>query len=255
MKLSVITPTEDRPFFLKKLHTLLINQTHTDWEWLIYDTSLRPQTFSDKRIFYIHDPNIVSVGEKRNRLIEKATGAGIVHCDDDDFYAENYLETVQGALEDVDFFNIHCWLSYQLASRQFYYWDTEIEEETHFLVDPLTEMQVREIHFGPYFGSEKEHINTKGQKGYGFSYAYKKDVWQKNPFPDKDLGEDWDFYGAMEKNGFKVLSIKDEQALVVHILHSANLSRIYPQYRIPHFLLREKIPHFFDYLKNFEDEN
>ncbi len=114
MKVSIITPTCDRVAFLQGLYSLLKKQTHTNWEWLIYDTSTRAQNFSDSRINYHHEHEILSIGEKRNRLIQRATGEVIVQCDDDDYYAPNYLEFVIEKLQNSAFFNLHSWFSYDL---------------------------------------------------------------------------------------------------------------------------------------------
>jgi len=255
MKISIITPTEERAHYLKGLYGLLKRQTFSNWEWLIYDTSLRPFSIADERVRYFHDTNIVSVGEKRNRLAEKAKGDVIVHCDDDDYYAPQYLERVAKELKSCDFFNIDSWFSYQRTTEQFYYWDTNEESKSHFMVDPITEMQVREIDFGPYFGAKEEQINRKGKRGYGFSFAYLKKVWQACPFPDKDLAEDRTFYDDVDSKGFKIRSVADQKGIVVHVVHTSNMSKVYPQYRIPKFLVEPLFSDFFSYLKTVSDEN
>lgn len=248
MKVSVITPTADRELFLQGAYRHLLSQNYTDWEWLIYDTSLRPAHFSDSRINYIYDEDILSIGEKRNRLISQAKGDVIVHFDDDDYYSPEYLTSIVAKLKQSCFCTAHAWFSYDLKASQVYYWDTEEACRTNYSVSPVTGACVREIELGPYMRGHGEGLNTKGKKGYGFSFAYTKEVALTCRFEDICLGEDFHFYEQVEKKGFSMLTYADQQARCVHMIHDSNTSSEYPQYRIPDFLVKDRFPHFFQFL-------
>lgn len=245
MKVSVITPTEERKGFLNLLHRCLCAQSHVDWEWLIYDTSFTPQPIEDPKIHYFHSDERITIGEKRNRLIHAAKGEVIVHCDDDDYYAPLYLETALKALEKADLFTIDAWFNYHLNTQQIYYWGAEQSVPTHFVVDPVTGMRTREIDFGPHLSCQGAKLVKKARNGYGFSYAYYKNVTEICPFPDLDLGEDQRFFESAEEKGFRSCSLADQKGLVMHVVHETNTSCIYPQYRVPRFLAEPLFPAFF----------
>jgi len=255
MKVSVITPTGDRENFLKGAYHVLKNQHYTNWEWLIYDTSLKPASFSDPRITYIYDEGIVSIGEKRNRLIEKASGDCIVHFDDDDYYAPTYLACVVQQLKHASFFTLHSWFSYDRKTRQFFYWDTEETGEIRYQISALTGHTLKEIELGPYMQCHKDQLNYKGKTGYGFSFSYTREVAKACVFEDIDLAEDRHFYESVEQKGFVVKTLADHKGEVIHVLHDSNTSIEYPQYRIPRFLVQDLFPTFFNYLAFVHEEN
>jgi glycosyltransferase involved in cell wall biosynthesis len=247
-KVSVITPTADRQKLLEGTYYLLKNQSYTNWEWLIYDSSHKPLSFSDSRVCYVHDPQILTIGEKRNRLIEKAKGEIIVHFDDDDYYASSYLKNIVARLKEADFLTLHSWFSYDTKTHQFFYWDTTERGEMRYQVDSLSGLTIKELDFGPLLQGQKELLNRKGQTGYGFSYAYKKTVTRKCAFPDLDLAEDRKFYEAAEKGGFQISTYPEQRGETVHVIHETNTSIEYPQYRIPRFLIETLCPPFFSYI-------
>lgn len=253
MKISVITPTADRLRFLQGTYRLLKQQKYSNWEWLIYDTSCKPTHFSDSRVIYLFDEGVVSIGEKRNRLIERATGDAIVHFDDDDYYAPTYLENVVSYLKKAFFVKLHGWFSYDLKTRQIYYWATDELGESRYVVNAVTGATLREIDFGPYLEGQKEKLNYKGKTGYGFSYAYAKEVADVCSFPDIDVAEDRKFFEAVQEAGFAIDLIADKKGEAVHVIHELNTSGEFPQYRIPRFLVKNLFPDFFSYIEPFHE--
>lgn len=253
MTISIITPTSERPHFLRGLHTLLQKQTYGNWEWHILDNSLRPLTFDDPRVHYTHTTEIVSIGEARNRLIEQTKGEIIVHCDDDDYYAPTYLAHMIDKLHAHAFFNLHSWFSYDMKTAQIYYWATDEEHRTQYILNEMTGSRIREIDLGPHMDNQKEKLNIKGRTGYGFSYAYRREVAEKCAFPDCDFGEDRHFYNAVEEAGYPILMEADHTGQAIHVIHDANTSSEYPQYRIPRFLIADKLAPFFTHMTRYED--
>ncbi len=247
MKVSVITPTADRETYLEGLYKLLKRQTHTDWEWLIYDTSARPHAFSDPRIYYHHSNAVVSIGEKRNHLFKVLTGDVIVQCDDDDYYAPTYLESVASRLQVAPFVHLQSWFTYDLKTQQLFYRVIGEEQQTRYVVNALSGSCIREVDF-----HEKSHVATR-QAGYGFSYAYRKEVSERCAYSDLDLKEDLAFFRSVEEAGFPMCAHHDQKGETVHLIHEMNTSSDYPQYRIPHFLVEERFADFFTYISSFHE--
>lgn len=80
-RVSIITPfTADRAPFMPRLEEIVKAQTFRDIEWLTDDG---PGT----------------VGEKRNRLVSRATGEFICHLDSDDIIAPDWVKYSLGYLQ------------------------------------------------------------------------------------------------------------------------------------------------------------
>jgi glycosyltransferase involved in cell wall biosynthesis len=92
---SIVTPTYNRRRFIPALIKMIQSQTYPRdrMEWLVYDDgqeeikdlldAARP---SLPELTFIWSEDKMTLGEKRNRLNEEATGEIIVAMDDDDFY-------------------------------------------------------------------------------------------------------------------------------------------------------------------------
>lgn len=252
MLMSVITPTADRGHLLKGSYELLQNQRDVQWEWLIYDTSLRAEHFADPRVTYMHDEQIVSIGEKRNRLIEKASGDIIVHLDDDDYYSPTYLSFVASQLKNASFCTLQSWFSYDTKNHQLFYMDATVSSTTRYCVSPFAGGKVRELDLS---GSEAQNqqISKLGQKGYGFSYAYTKEVAKAFKFQDLDFQEDRYFYEDVEAAGYSIKMASAEKGEAIHVIHDTNTSSEFPQYRIPPFLVQNLFPSFFTYIALYHE--
>jgi glycosyltransferase involved in cell wall biosynthesis len=237
---SVITPTRNRDRFLKNALKYFRSQDYTNIEWLILDDS--PQAaeccgdLSDENIFYQHTNRKLSVGEKRNILIERARGEIIIQFDDDDYYAPNYVSSMVSALTELgaDLINLRGWFLYDVRSDFFGYWDLMQKEGPHYRCDregvALT-MLTREN------GLDFED----NQLGFGFSYAFKRTVWESIKFPAIDWNEDGEF-SLKATSKFKVDGIHDTQGICLHFLHQDSTSCCYPQYRIQRFLFQRLFP-------------
>lgn len=106
-RVSILTPTYERDVFLPYLAKMIARQTCdlSRVEWVVVDDSAQTQqhTFSTwrttflralERVHYVHLPYKVPVGCKRNLTTTLARGEYMVHMDDDDYYAPNYIDTV-----------------------------------------------------------------------------------------------------------------------------------------------------------------
>ena len=237
---SVITPTRNRDRFLKNALTYFRSQDYTNIEWLILDDS--PQAaecrgdLSDENIFYQHIDRKISIGEKRNILIEKARGEIIIQFDDDDYYAPNYVSSMVSALTDLgaDLINLRGWFLYDIRSDFFGYWDLMQKEGPHYRCD---QSGVALTMLSPENNLDLEN----NQLGFGFSYAFKKNVWEAVKFPAIDWNEDGEF-SLMARSKFKVDGLHDTKGICLHFLHQDSTSCCYPQHHLQRFLFQRLFP-------------
>jgi glycosyltransferase involved in cell wall biosynthesis len=117
---SCIMPTANRPQFLTYAIDYFLKQDYVESELIILDDGAEPSySFipDDPRIKYFYKDYIQLLGTKRNFCCEQATGEIIVHLDDDDWYATDWISkqvealTLSGAdltgLSDINFLSMH----------------------------------------------------------------------------------------------------------------------------------------------------
>jgi glycosyltransferase involved in cell wall biosynthesis len=138
---SAITPTFERHSFLPLLYNCFKRQSFVDIEWLVMDDSALPsefmQTLDDPRVHYEHRTERLSIGMKRNLLIERAQGDVIMHFDDDDFYGSEYVSNMISALNaaNADIVKLYGAYHYSKLHNVFAYWDyTEVFNQ-HMTLD------------------------------------------------------------------------------------------------------------------------
>jgi glycosyltransferase involved in cell wall biosynthesis len=136
---------------------------------------------ADRNIFYERIDRKLSVGEKRNLLIDKSHGEIIVQFDDDDYYCPDYVRTMVSALStlNADLINLRGWFLYDCRSRFFGYWNLMQKEGLHYRCDQAGVVQLM-------LNSENNGGLADNHLGYGFSYAFKKKVWKEVKFPEID---------------------------------------------------------------------
>jgi glycosyltransferase involved in cell wall biosynthesis len=245
-RVSIITPTFNRSHYLPLLTKCVLNQTVSDFEWLILDDSPQPSRFmqglSDPRIFYEHTDKKTTIGSKRNRLIEKSRADIIAHFDDDDFYGEEYLAKMISAMNEsrMDMVKLVGFFLYSKLYKTLGYWDLMTKLGPHWMwsAEPPSIVTLTDAH-GPDF--KDNHL------GYGFSYLFRKTVWESGPFAEIDFNEDVTFtLKALPR--FRLMGLHDDQCTCIHILHGGNISCCLPQYVIPDFLLQKLFPSATDFL-------
>jgi glycosyltransferase involved in cell wall biosynthesis len=232
--ISIITPTRNRERFLRNLESMVSAQTYPNIEWIIYDDSRVPSGYfsslKDTAIRYLYSSLPVSIGEKRNRMVELARGKIIAHFDDDDYYSADYLRTMMARIDDGhDFVKLSAWFLYSGLYRTLGYWDCLRTWGLHYV---WSEAPLSLADF-----AERDQENLKNNYlGYGFSYVYRKDVWRECHFLDVNWNEDGPF--AIQANArFRLCHFPDSSGLCLHILHKKNTSRCFPQYCLPEFLI------------------
>lgn len=229
---SIVTPTFLREGFLQLCHACVTAQTYPNVEWLVFDDSPEPsptlRPLISERLTYLHASRRVPVGEKRNVLAEHAKGEYIVHFDDDDFYAPDYVETLVGWLEEgYDFAKLSAWFLYTAVHGCFGYWDCA-RGGPHY----------RWARRSRSFVVEDAPASDDNVLGYGFCYAYRRSVWQANPFPPLPALEDAPFARAA-CDRFRFTARPDTHGLALHVLHNRSTSLCLPQYELPDFLVEK----------------
>lgn len=106
--ISVIMLTFNRENYIEKMIKDILNQTYTDFEYIIVDNGSSDNSGmiadryaqKDKRIKVIHLNKPFSIGYGRNTGLDIAKGEYITFVDDDDRVKNNYLEVLVDMLED-----------------------------------------------------------------------------------------------------------------------------------------------------------
>jgi GT2 family glycosyltransferase len=168
-------------------------------------------------------------------LCAAAKGEIIVHFDDDDFYGPRYIEQMVSFMDDLnaDFVKLFGFFLYDRTREIFAYWDLERDFPLHFLLSPIQQ------EFGWFLNND----SRSGKWGYGFSYAFRRTVWEAVNFPDRDHGEDQEFANAVIKS-FKPAGMQDFGRSCLHIIHTGNSSKAFPQQRLPTECLPSLFPGF-----------
>lgn len=239
MLVSVIVPTFSRHELHEALHMRFEAQTYPNLELLVFDDSPDPSPYfrhvRSERVRYAHTPSRVSLGSKRNQLVDAARGEVIVQFDDDDLYAPSYIETMLAHLGSEDLIKLDGWYLQREADRSLWYWDTAHLVEPHFIVSGKPEKPIGTYDIGAALKDDKERHEFVAQNrwGYGFSYAYRRDWARRARFPDVYNCEDIVFVNNMRSLGAKLRAVSDPDGIVVHVLHPRSTSQCYPQYRVP----------------------
>jgi len=162
---SCIMPTYNRAHVVAKAIDQFLAQTYPNKELIILDDSdqsIEALIPDREEIQYIRLEQKRVLGEKRNLACECAKGTYIVHWDDDDWYAKDWLEHQVATLGQpgVDVTG--------LCNPYFF--------------DPLHN-QAWQYLYPPY---ERPWV-------HGATLGYSKSFWEKNPFPALRIGEDSQF--------------------------------------------------------------
>jgi len=236
---SIITPTFNRHALLKAQHVHLLAQTEQDFEWLILDDGPESSPYfhglSDPRIRYHHlaGPKM-KVSAKRNWLCERARSAVIAQFDDDDYYAPNYLAMMRKRLADsgADITKLSGWFVYSAQLKRLGWWDTADTLGLHFTFGP-------EPVLNAFFNQTPPDNMKNNYAGYGFSYVFKKSMWETAPFPHVEYASDFGFVSAAMAKGCRLDHFADRDGLCLHILRRDNMSKSFPQYLLPDFMLEK----------------
>ena len=241
-KISVIIPTQNRTHLLPAIIDCFNQQTWRNKELLILDNTpngkeaieqLQKQ-YPNIHLWHIHE--ICSIGSKRNQLIQKASGELIAHFDDDDYYSPTYIETLAKALinSNADLLKLSAWFCLHEPSKTLGYWDTTRTDLPH---TTFTGNENPAAHHQTFTWKQYKSFLT----GYGFSYMFTKKAWDSTKFDDISFGEDSRFCEKIASQKACIKHLKDTQGICLHVIHSKNSSRCFPNFSIPNWLAPEKL--------------
>jgi len=97
-EVSIITPCYNSARYLEDTIDSVINQTFTDWEWIITDDGSQDNSVeiikenTDPRIILIQNKKNGGAGIARNSSLKVSKGRYITFLDADDFWKPNFLE-------------------------------------------------------------------------------------------------------------------------------------------------------------------
>jgi len=160
---SCIMPTADREKYIPLAINYFLEQDYPNAELIIIDDgkkSMKNLIPDHPQIRYFYTEPVGSIGLKRNFACAKAQGEIIMHWDDDDWHASNWISKQVEALllSDADVCGI---------------------EHVHFF-SPVADT----LWLGTALGREKASWLN------GATLAYWKTFWEINPFKDKQTAED-----------------------------------------------------------------
>lgn len=107
-KISIITATYNSEKFIDKTYRSILNQSITDWEWLITDDCSTDETrnillklkSNDSRIKIFHNEVNSGAAVSRNCSINNSSGEYLAFIDSDDLWMESKLEEQIIFMED-----------------------------------------------------------------------------------------------------------------------------------------------------------
>lgn len=97
-KISIITPCYNSEKYIAETIESVLNQTYTDWEWIIADDCSQDnsveiiQQYPDQRIRLITSNKNSGAAQARNLALEQARGRYITFIDSDDLWLPHFLE-------------------------------------------------------------------------------------------------------------------------------------------------------------------
>ncbi|WP_442587807.1 glycosyltransferase family 2 protein [Pedobacter sp. AW31-3R] len=190
--ISCIMPTANRSKFIPQAIEYFLNQDYKNAELIIIDdgrVSVKNLVPDHPRIHYFYSAPLGTIGIKRNVACEKANGELIMHWDDDDYYAPNWISSMTTAFltSGADIAGLNRVLFFSpITNQTFMYEDTD--EDKPWLC--------------------------------GATMTFRRSFWEKHPFADLQVGEDYDF---VWNTGAKVFALDYLEGFVA-ILHPHNTS-------------------------------
>lgn len=189
---SCIMPTANRQKFIPFAIDYFLQQDYPNAELVIIDDGIESASSlipNHPKIKYFYTEPLGTIGIKRNYACEKAEGEIIMHWDDDDWYAGDWVSRQTNALltTDADITGLNKVIFYSPSvDKRWMYEDSEMDK--------------------PWL--------------CGATMAYRKSFWQQHQFIDIQVGEDYDF---VWNSGAKTYALDYMEGFVA-LLHAHNTS-------------------------------
>ena len=227
-RVSIVTPTTaSRARFHPQLWQCFLDQTWKEKELVVVETYHdEPSVFfqriaqQDSRLKYtaIQRPvgEDLNVGAKRNLTVLLASGQYIVNFNDDDLYADRYVERMVSAMQrrNLVALTLSGWHNFFEARGCAGYSEPKSW-------DPEDQNEMDEILYG-----------------YGFSYVHLRVMALFFPYPNLAFAEDAPFMLTLREKMGRVGLMEDVEGLCLHIVHSTSST---PDPKISHQLTEEEL--------------
>ena len=244
-RVSIVTPTTaSRARLHPQLWQCFLDQTWKEKELVVVETYHdEPSAFfqriaqQDSRLKYtaIKRPvgEDLTVGAKRNLTILLATGQYIVNFDDDDLYADRYVERMVTAMQrrNLVALTLSSWHNFFEARGCAGYSEPKSWDPVH-IAEAIAVQNL--IHFILIFQNEMDEILY----GYGFSYVHLRVMALFFPYPNLAFAEDAPFMLKLREKMGHVGLMEDVEGLCLHIVHSTSST---PDPEISHQLTEEEL--------------
>lgn len=157
-----------------------------------------------------------SIGLKRNIGLHLASGEWVATCDDDDLYAPSYLREMLGEMirQHAVAITLGSWFVFEECSGGVGYVDPRG-------IDGFTE-STRLTWAGAVTKCTPKD-RDEWLYGYGFSYVYSRSRAMELPYPDKDMGEDFEFFMRLKDRRYTAV-LFDDYGICLHTIHSRSTS-------------------------------
>jgi glycosyltransferase involved in cell wall biosynthesis len=191
---SCIMPTFNRRGFVPQALRCFLRQDYPNRELLVIDDGTEavadcvPES-ANVRYFRLNQK--MTIGAKRNFACEQARGEFIVHWDDDDWYPASRVSRQVAALVERG--------ADVCGSSQLSFYDPANDRAWEY-----------------------RYAGTGAAWVAGSTLAYRQSFWQRNKFPNLQVGEDSRFIWT---NAHKVICDLHEPTLCVAMVHAGNTSR------------------------------
>lgn len=190
---SCIMPTADRRRFVPPAMRSFLAQDYPNKELIILDDgkdSVADLVPNDPRILYMRAPQKQTLGVKRNECVKASRGTLIMHWDDDDWSAPHRISYQVEALlrERAELCGLRQMLFHDLRSGETWLYN---------------------------------YPATLRLWLAGGSLLYTRDFWQRNPFPNLQVGEDTRFVWSQRNPRLVVLP---DYQFYVAMIHPDNTS-------------------------------
>jgi len=194
---SIILPYYKKKLYIKSTINSILNQTYQNFEILIIDDEISPESkkilneinMLDKRISILKNTRNTGAGYSRNRGIKKSKGKYIAFCDCDDVWKLSKLENQLKFMQNKNVFISHT--SYDLIDKNNRYLKKRLAPAKLKFEDLLKSCDI---------GLSTVIINRKVLKNIN------------KPFVSLKTKEDYVLWLKLSAMGFKILGIKKSLA-------------------------------------------
>jgi hypothetical protein len=215
-----------------------------NWEWLVLDDSPGPSPFMQTLaarnawVHYFHSSQPMSVGAKRNYLVDAARGSSVAHFDDVDYYAPHYLASMIGVSEKPELVKLPGLCLYAPRAQFFGYMDLNGLTGLHYvLVGAEQTVGHIEFHDRMWIGADFALFD-------GFSCVYRRALIAVAHFDARDVCEDKSFIRPVVETNRKVIAVDDPAQSCLHLIHPQSTSRCSARHSMPPFVLPKLFPEY-----------